>query len=351
MFNLKNRKARIALSSVCNFNCIYCDGPRSRRPDRPGSMEDFRHTPLDKGNIDTKTYFQILKSLHSAGFCGVVFTGGEPLLNPDWDKIADEAKRIGFANIHLTTNAMLLRSYLRKKKHFPKSITMLGLSLDTIDPTEFKRITGGMGDLNELMLGLKEVKADRPDITVKVNKVLLRSNIDSITDFVRFCEESGSVDEVNLLNLILKEPNVQANREFFEKEFVSPDDVKDHLLRELSSEFKFEYDGKYDYSVKLPSGMRITLKDTNITMRTEECETCPIYCQEGFYTVRVATDGTITKCIDYKGVLPYIDAVKEICNGTLDKSLKAMVDSMECSKLERTLEKFGKKYNLKNLEK
>lgn len=344
-FKLSQRKARIALSPTCNLNCLYCDGYKSRRPDRPGSMEDFRHSPMSNGVISTETYFQIMQSLYNAGFRGVSFTGGEPLLNHDWDEIINKAEEIGFENINITTNGMLIRDYLNKNKSFPKAITLLGISFDTIDPVEFKDITGG-GDFNELIQGLKALKTQNPNIKIKVNKVLLRSNIKAIPEYINYCEKSGLIDTVNLLNLILKEPLKKENREFFKKEFVSPDEVKDYLLENLSSQFHFKYDEKYDYEVKLPSGMTVALKDTNQTLRTQECENCPIYCQEGFYTVRVATDGTITKCIDYKGILPYIDAVEEIRKGTLDNKLCEIVSTVESSILEQTLDKFRKKYNL-----
>ena len=45
-------------------------------------------------------------------------------------------------------------------------------------------------------------------------------------------------------------------------------------------------------------GANNILKETRLTLRDEQCEKCPIYCQEGKFTTRIATDGNITMCPD-----------------------------------------------------
>ena len=43
------RNVRIAVSSVCNLNCIYCEGNKGYRKDKMGAMEDFRKTQIYRG--------------------------------------------------------------------------------------------------------------------------------------------------------------------------------------------------------------------------------------------------------------------------------------------------------------
>ena len=67
---------------------------------------------------------------------------------------------------------------------------------------------------------------------------------------------------------------------------------------------------------------KIILKDSQLTKRSKKCERCPLYCQEGIFTVRIASDGTITTCPDYKNELPYIDGVAALNDQTLTSKLE-----------------------------
>ena len=97
----------------------------------------------------------------------------------------------------------------------------------------------------------------------------------------------------------------------------------------------------------MPSGLKITIKDTNLTLRNDQCVDCPIYCQEGFYTIRVATDGTITTCIDHKSELAFIDGALELKRGELFNKTNKLVQTLKTVKLKKTLNEFFCKYGIK----
>ncbi len=345
MFCLNKRNIRVAISPTCNLNCVYCDHSKNRKPERPGAMEDFRHKSLAQGVISTDMLLKIIKVLYLAGFEGITLTGGEPFLNPEWDLIVNKAKEIGIPRVNLTTNGMLLNSYLKKKKHLPKGLTLLTISLDTTDPVRFKTITRG-GDLTTVMKGLRAAKKDKPELRIKANKVLMKTDMRFLLDYIKFCEKSGVIDDINLLNLILKEPKDEKQKRFFEKEFISASEVVNFFS--THTKYNFAMDSKYEYQTKLSSGLRIIIKDTDLTMRASQCNKCPIYCQEGFYTVRVATDGTLTRCIDYKMELPFIDSLLELNQESLVSKVNKMVQVFQEVKLERTLKSFFDKYNIES---
>ena len=55
------RNIRIAISPVCNMNCIYCIGDnRNIHNRRMAAMEDIRDTPLSNGCISTEQLLDIL---------------------------------------------------------------------------------------------------------------------------------------------------------------------------------------------------------------------------------------------------------------------------------------------------
>ncbi len=147
-----------------------------------------------------------------------------------------------------------------------------------------------------------------------------------------------------MLNLILKEPWGEKEKEFFEKEFVPALETVNFLSKNVG--YKFFLDQKYEFETKTAKGIRIIIKDTNLTLRAPQCDKCPIYCQEGFYTIRVATDGTIRTCIDYKNKLPFIDGCLALKNGSLIKKLKEIIKIFKSAKLQTTLKEFFRKYNI-----
>ena len=340
---LELRKVRVAISPACNLFCNYCDGPKGRRFDKPGAMEDFRSKPIEQGVIDTESYMQIIQSLFAVGFRGVTLTGGEPFLNKDWNRIVRGAKEIGMEQICVTTNGTLLKHYLEKNERLPDELTLLAVSFDTFDPEEFAAISQvSEAKHRQIIDGVKMVRERNPNLTIRANKVTTRSGLNTLSDFITRSE--GLFDEINLLNLILKQPRNEADKDFFKREFVFPQEVIELLSKQG---YKFAMGEKYEPTTQTPSGLRIIIKDTDQTLRSSLCEKCPIYCQEGFYTMRVGTDGSIRPCIDYKDELPHIDGVEELRRGTLTNALaRSMSATLENARLQNTLGEFLRKYNI-----
>lgn len=341
MFKLNKRNIRVAISPRCNSNCIYCDSHKSRRIRKPGAMEDFRRKPLKSGVVDTKIFLEIIKALHSSGFNSMTITGGEPLLNPDWDKIVRQSHEIGLSRVGVTTNGLLLNSYLQNNKYLPKELALLTLSLDTVDAHRFKAITG-QDKFREILRGLELTRKTNPELLIRANKILLRSDLDSLLQYIDYISRTGLIDEINLLNLILKD---QGDKNFFEKEFVSATEVLDFLQKNY--QYQFSIDDKYEYSAVLPGGLKIIIKDTNFTLRNKVCDKCPIYCQEGYFTIRVATDGSVTTCPDYWAKLPYIDGSLEIKQGKLFQKVSNLTKMLNKTEKQNTLDEFFRRYGVK----
>lgn len=316
------KNIRVALTSACNLGCSYCDGPKSRTEDKPGAMEDFRKKPLSEGSIDFSEYVRIFESLRNAGFSGINFTGGEPMMNPEWDKLVVEAKRIGFDRVEMTTNGILLLPYLRKHGRFPDGLTQLKISLDTHDPEKYKRVTK-YGTLERLAQGVKRLKETNPDLVLRANKVLMKSDLPDLEKYINYVKELG-MDGIIFLDLVLTEHNNPEEREFFEQEYVFISEAVEILKQLYGDNLKFE-DNRYGFRVVLPNGLFIVLKDSDgMTLRDDGCAECPMYCQEGLFTARVSTDGSISPCLDRHGVLDYIDSEATTDDEALDTLTRAL---------------------------
>lgn len=333
------RNVRIAVSSVCNLDCVYCEGNKGYRKDKMGAMEDFRRTPLSQGNITYEELMSLLKVFKKVGFTGVTLTGGEPLLNKNWDKIIENAHKIGFERNEITTNGILLGKYFNEKGKMPEGLSLVKVSFDTIDEKKFKEETGG-GNLSTV---IESVKTVSPYITVRANKVMLREDLNTLKEYLEKCKEIG-FDEVILLDLVMyPNRNDEKDIEFFKEQYVPYNELLSELKKINNIEFKRN---KYGHSAVMENGLKIILKDSNLTLRDEQCENCPLYCQEGKFTVRVATDGNITMCPDYRAELVSINGLEELKNGKLESKLKKLFDSLNNSNEYETIDKLKKKHNL-----
>ena len=337
---LRNVNLRIAVSSKCNMNCMYCEGSLGYKPQKPGAMEDFRKKPLSEGNIDTDTLLAIVKLFYKEGFVGLTLTGGEPLLNKDWDKIVRESANIGMERIEMTTNGALIDNYLKENENLPQELTLVKVSFDTIDPIRFKTITRG-GDLNKVIDAIKKIS---PNVKTRANKVLLKSDLDNLSNYFDFCQKIG-FKEISLLDLVFySNRDNDQDKDFFEREYVSFPEIRNFFIENLNIDFTNFH--KYGHALVLPNGLKIIMKDSDVAVRNEDCLNCPIYCQEGIYTVRIATDGNITVCPDYKGELLSIDGPADLKKGTLSEKIKMLASIITSAKKIDSFKNYTDKHNI-----
>lgn len=120
---------RISVTDRCNLRCSYCM-PRDLIPKMT--------------HADILTYEEILRVVRigiQLGITKVRVTGGEPLIRKgifDFLKALGALK--GLQDVSLTTNGVTLEKHLDQIR--AAGIRRLNISLDTLDPARFKRITG-----------------------------------------------------------------------------------------------------------------------------------------------------------------------------------------------------------------
>jgi cyclic pyranopterin phosphate synthase len=335
---------KVAFTYNCNLRCIYCEGIAGFRPDKPAAMEDFRKTPLKNGSITTETLIGILKTLHEYGIEGMSPTGGEPMLRQDWDEIIREAALIGYKRIGLTTNGLLLETYMEKHGHLPQGLNFIKLSLDTDDADKFRAITGG-GSLETVVRGITSVSRD---VYVRANRVLLRSEMTDTVRFIDFARSLG-LREVSFLDLVYY-PNRSnnADKQFFEREFVSFNEFKMIIKALYGVDFvpSGRPGGVMFYHAQLSDGFKLSFKDSSITKRDKQCNNCSVFCQEGRCLIRIATDGNMTVCPDYRGELPSYNAAKELREGTLLATMDDVMDIFTNSSQVPTLKEFALRHGI-----
>ena len=323
MFEFKS-KVRVAISAACNLSCAYCDNSHIQSKDRIISMEDFRRTPVNAGCISTEEYIEILRSFFRSGFRRVNFTGGEPMLNRQWDIMVKQAKNIGFESVEMTTNGTLLGDYLDRKGSLPVELDRLIVSIDTYDPNDYRLLVGKDVSLKQVCADIRRTSTANNTLKLTANCVLTKSKRVSLAQYLDFVAETG-FDNVTFLDLVVRDSSNKKEIDYFKKEYFSGKEIKEEIFR-LYGALEVLPD-RHDYNVILPNGLNVSVVDTQgFTRRDAACNSCERFCQEGYYTAKVATDGNIIDCLGAGGIS--IDGISALHNGTLDSDLRRVYDRL-----------------------
>jgi cyclic pyranopterin phosphate synthase len=122
----------------------------------------------------------IVRAAVSLGVRKVRLTGGEPLLRPDIVDMVSALSDAGVRDLSLTTNGLRLTELARPLRE--AGLRRLNISLDSMDPDRYSRITGG-GDLHRALEGIASAETAGLD-PVKINMVPMRGmNDDEIPLF------------------------------------------------------------------------------------------------------------------------------------------------------------------------
>jgi cyclic pyranopterin phosphate synthase len=168
---------RISVTDRCNFRCTYC-------------MPLDQYEWIDKREILSFEEITRLASLFvRLGVEKIRLTGGEPLVRQNLDRLVAQLSTIeGLKDLCLTTNGALLPEKIAGLKK--AGLKRVNISLDTLDPDKFKRITK-RGDLTKVLEGIQAAKNYGLD-PIKLNAVVERGvNDDDILPLVEFSRENG----------------------------------------------------------------------------------------------------------------------------------------------------------------
>lgn len=168
------RKLRVSLTDACNQRCIYC------------MPSDPAFTPPSR-LLRPSEYATLCGSLVEMGIESIRITGGEPTVRPEFRHILAALQYLPLVRRGITSNGQLIGRHLEFLRD--TGWTDLNISLDSLDPGTYERITGG-GDFRavEKVIG----KAFRMGFPVKVNVVVLRGiNDGELVEFAAWSAREG----------------------------------------------------------------------------------------------------------------------------------------------------------------
>ena len=163
---------RISVTDRCNLRCCYC---------MPEGVQDVGM----KNILTFEEIWEIVRTGVILGITHIRITGGEPLVRKGCVDLIRGLREIpGVETITMTTNGVLLGNYGKQLKE--AGVDGVNISLDTLDPEEFYKITGKR-ELKEVLAGIRAVKT--AGLPVKLNAVN-RKELDPIP-LVRYAQEEN----------------------------------------------------------------------------------------------------------------------------------------------------------------
>jgi len=196
---------RISVIDRCNFRCTYC---------MPEDQYALDHVFLGK---DQRLRFEeierIARAFVALGVRKLRLTGGEPLLRRDLHELVRQLALIpNVEDIALTTNGVLLPGVARALRE--AGLQRLTVSLDSLDADTFRELSGGRGEVAEVLAGIAAAEA-AGFTRIKLNCVVLRGvNDHLVTDLaerfrgtphvVRFIEymDVGTLNRWSAANVV-----------------------------------------------------------------------------------------------------------------------------------------------------
>jgi len=167
---------RISVTDRCNLRCTYCM-PERGMTFLPGSAM-----------LSFDEIVRVAGVARSLGVDAVRLTGGEPLVRRGLDRLIGRLSDLGFADLSLTTNGMLLTPVLPAL--IAAGLTRVNVSCDSLRPERFAAIRR-RGDLASVLGSMDAAEAAGLP-PVKVNVVLEAGvNDDEILEFAAFGRSTG----------------------------------------------------------------------------------------------------------------------------------------------------------------
>jgi cyclic pyranopterin phosphate synthase len=178
------RDLRISVMDRCNFRCPYCM-PREQFHDAYRFLKSSQRLSFEE-------ILRLARLFVAQGVRKIRLTGGEPLLRANLaDLIGDLTSIAGIEDVALTTNGILLARHAAELK--AAGLNRITVSLDSLDPDVFSRMSGGFGGVAEVLAGIEA--AQRADLTpIKINAVIQRGiNDHTVLDLVERFRGTGVI--------------------------------------------------------------------------------------------------------------------------------------------------------------
>ena len=266
---------RVSVTDRCDLRCVYC------------MKEKMQFLPK-KEILTLEEIERLCDNFIELGVEKIRITGGEPLVRNDIIKLIEKLNHkkndTSLKEITLTTNGTLLKKYAKQLKL--NGIDRINLSLDTINPDKYNKITR-FGNIKKVFQGIDE--ALQNNIKIKINTVVIKNfNEDEIEKLINWTNNK-KLDLTFIEVMPMEETDI--SRDY---QFVSLTETFDKLntkYKFIESDYKTGGPARYYTSDLLSSKIGFISPLTN-----NFCSSCN--------RVRISSTGKLFMCL---GQNDYVD--------------------------------------------
>ncbi len=174
------RSFYLYLSDSCNLRCRHCwiTPTYVNGKPTPGEVVDVER--LKKAVFEGKTL----------GLSGAKFTGGEPMLHPEFKKIAAMLTEEDL-NLVLETNGTLIDQVMAEFIKYNTNINFISISLDSAREDHHDAFRGSKGAFRAALNGLRHL-VDAGYKNVQIIMSPHRKNVNEVKELAQLAEEKGA---------------------------------------------------------------------------------------------------------------------------------------------------------------
>ncbi|MBV9914597.1 MAG: GTP 3',8-cyclase MoaA [Sinobacteraceae bacterium] len=306
------RDLRISVMDRCNFRCPYCM-PREKYHERYQFLRSAERLSFEE-------IVRLARLFVRLGVRKLRLTGGEPLLRNNLsDLICDLSAIPGMDDIALTTNGVLLARYAADLK--AAGLKRITVSLDSLDPEVFTRMSGGFGGLSDVLDGIEHARSAGLE-PIKINAVIQRGlNDHTALDLVeRFRGTGVTVRFIEYMDV--------GNRNEWRRDLVVPSaELVARIgerwpLRALERDYRGEVAERYEF---VDGSGQVGFISSVTQPFCGDCSRARLSSDGVIYTCLFATHGTSLR-----------DALR---NGASDEQLLQMIGGLWSQRRDRYSEK------------
>ena len=135
---------------------------------------------------------RVTKLFTDLGVSKIRITGGEPLLRVNLTELIGDLSTLKkIEDIALTTNGVLLKKYSEELKAC--GLNRITVSLDSIDPEQFRKMSGGRGNLEKVLEGI-DAALSVGFKKLKINAVIKRgTNDDQVIEMIDYFKDQSVI--------------------------------------------------------------------------------------------------------------------------------------------------------------
>ena len=246
------------ITSICNSKCKHCSS-----------------SVAGKEDISTEKIIEVLKDLKKCGVFNLALSGGEPLLHPDFDLIAQTAVDLGLSTGVGTNGIVICEEVIEKIKQF--KLDRVQISLDGSNAQTHDTFRGVQGMFKESIRAIEMLV--KSGIKTNVCMTPTRLNYKELEEVIDMSYNLG----VNGFNLSQFVPMGKGMEEL------------DLNVDEWKNVMEIWYTKKQKYL----GSMKFTSHEAQLVTIDKSYEDMAGFrgCQAGIGNVCILSDGTVLPCV------------------------------------------------------